>query len=150
TNSMQARAVYRDSTPHERRFQRDLLVLLDQQDALRGRVHEGTEVGGGETDIVHEGIVAELKVEKNMTVTDANVSQFIGQTTSYASVLGSQLGIAVILDLSEKKNPLGHPANYVYWFGPELHGVTDPAYPSHVAIVVVNGNLPRPSDFAGK
>ena len=44
TNSMQARGVSRESAPDERRFQSDLLVLLDQQEALRGRVQEG---GGG-------------------------------------------------------------------------------------------------------
>jgi hypothetical protein len=31
-----------------------------------------------------------------------------------------------------------------------LHGVNDPAYASHAAILVVNGNSPAPSDFAGK
>jgi hypothetical protein len=148
--SMQARAIYRDATPDERRFQRDLLVLLDQQDALHGCVEEGTEVGGGETDLVHEGIVAELKVEKTTPVTEENVAQFLGQTTSYSPGLGSQLGIAVILDLSEKTSPLGHPANYVHWLEPKLHGITDPAYPSHVAVLVVNGRTPLPSDFAGK
>jgi hypothetical protein len=150
TTSMQSRAVYREVMPDERRFQRDLLVLLDQQDALHSRVQEGTKVGGGETDLVHDGVVAELKVEKATTVTKENATQFIGQTTSYASGLGSQLGIAVILDLSEKKNPLGHPANYLHWLEPKLHGVTDPVYPSHVAILVVNGSVPLPSAFAGK
>ena len=53
--------------------------------------------------------MAELKVVKYTEVTKDNASQFLGQTTSYASGLGAQLGIAVILDLSEKKNPLGHP-----------------------------------------
>jgi hypothetical protein len=150
TTSMQRRAVYRDQAPDEKRFQADLLPLLDQQEALEGRVQEGSEVGGGETDLVHDGIVAELKLERATAVTSENATQFLGQTTSYSSGLGSQLGIAVILDLSEKKNPLGHPANYVHWLEPKLHGVTDPAYPSHVAVIVVNGNVPLPSDFAGK
>lgn len=110
----------------------------------------GAEVGGGETDLVHDGIVAELKVEKTTTVTEDNVSRFLGQTTSYGSGLGSQLGIALVLDLSEKKHPLGHPANYVHWLKPSLHGVSDAAYPSRVAVVVVNGNTPLPSDFARK
>jgi hypothetical protein len=146
---MQTRRVYRGATPDERRFQTDLLNMLDQQDALHGRVQEGSEIAGGETDLVHDKIVAELKVVKNTAVTAENVGQFLGQTTSYSSGLGSQLGIAVILDLSEKKNPLGHPANYVHWVEPKLHGVTDPTYASHVAVLVVNGNAPLPSDFAG-
>ena len=58
------KAQYRDATPDERGFQKDLLVRLDQQDALHDQVQEGSEVGGGETDLVHDGIVAELKVEK--------------------------------------------------------------------------------------
>jgi hypothetical protein len=150
TTTMQTRRFYRDATPDERRFQTDLLNLLDQQDALHGRVQEGSEIGGGETDLVHDKIVAELKVEKNAAVTAENAAQFLGQTTSYSSGLGSQLGIAVILDLSDKKNPLGHPANYVHWLETKLHGVTEPTYASHVAVLVVNGNAPLPSDFAGR
>jgi hypothetical protein len=150
TSTLQKRRYYADATPDERQFQGDLLLLLDQQDALAGRVEEGSEIGGGETDLVHDGVVAELKVIKHLEVTKENASQFLGQTTSYSSGLGAQLGIAAILDLSEKTNPLGHPANYVHFLGPELHGVTDPAYPSHVAVLVVNGNTPLPSDYAGK
>ena len=150
TTTMQTRSFYRDATPDEKQFQTDLLNLLEQHDALAGRLQEGSEIGGGETDIVHDKIVAELKVEKNTAVTAENAPQYLGQTTSYASGLGSQLGIAVVLDLSEKKSPLGHPANYVHWFEPKLHGVTDPTYASHVAVLVVNGNAPRPSDFSGR
>jgi hypothetical protein len=150
TLTIQNRRYYADAAPNERGFQRDLLMLLDQQDALAGRVAEGSEIAGGETDLVHDGVVAELKVVKDTEVTKENASQFLGQTTSYSSGLGAQVGIAVILDLSEKKNPLGHPANYVHLLGPELHGVADPAYPSHVAVLVVNGNTPLPSDYAGK
>jgi hypothetical protein len=150
TLTIQNRRHYADARLDERRFQRDLLMLLDQQDALAGRVVEGGEIGGGETDLVHDGVVAELKVVKHTEVTKENAPQFLGQTTSYSSGLGGQLGIAVILDLSEKKNPLGHPANYVHFLGPELHGVTDPAYPSHIAVLVVNGNTPLPSDYAGE
>jgi hypothetical protein len=150
TTVMQARRFYRDTSPNERQFQTDLLMLLDAQDALHGQVQEGTEIGGGETDLVHNGVVAELKVEKTTAVTDQNAPRFLGQTTSYASGLGSQLGIAVILDLTEKTSPVGHPANYVRFFEPKLHGVADPAYPSHVAVLVVNGNVPLPSDFAAK
>lgn len=150
TQTLQNRRAYSDATPDERRFQSDLLMLLDQQEALGRRVQEGTEIGGGETDLVHENIVAELKVAKDTTVTEENAPKYLGQTTSYGSGLGAQLGIAVILDLSEKKSPLGHPANYVYFLEPKLHGVTDPHYPSHVAVLVVNGNTPLPSDFAGK
>jgi hypothetical protein len=150
TTTMQTRSFYRDATPDEKQFQTDLLNLLEQHDALTGRLQEGSEIGGGEADIVHDRIVAELKVEKNTSVTAENASQYLGQTTSYSSALGAQLGIAVILDLSEKKKPLGHPANYVHWLEPKLHGVADPAYASHVAVLVVNGNAPRPSDLAGK
>jgi hypothetical protein len=148
--TIQNRRYYADATPDERKFQRDLLMLLDQQDALAGRVAEGSEIGGGETDLVHDGVVAELKVVKDVEVTNENAPQFLGQTTSYSSGLGAQLGIAVVLDLSPKKSPLGHPANYVHFLGPELHGVPDPAYPSHVAVLVVNGNTPLPSDYAGR
>jgi hypothetical protein len=84
----------------------------------------GNGAGGGETDLVHDGIVAELKVEKTTTLSKDNVAQFLGQTTSYASGLGAQLRIAVILDLREEE-PTWSPAN-VHWLEPKVHAVNDP------------------------
>lgn len=150
TTAMQTWNYYTDSNVTESQFQKDLLVHLQQNSELEGRLLKGSEVGAGKTDIVHDKIVAELKVEKEKAVTEEGAKQYLGQTTSYSSGLGSQLGIAVILDLSPKKNPVGAPANYIYWLRPRVHGQNDPPYPSHVAVLVVNGNLPRPSDFAGK
>jgi len=149
TTSMQRRGMYPTAQVSERQFQADLLPLLDQRDELGGRIQVGAELGGGETDLVHDKIVAELKVEKNSAVTEVRAHEYLGQTTSYSSGLGSQLGIAVVLDLSRKQDPLGIPANYVYWLQPRLHGTVDPPYPSHVAVIVVNGNLPRPSRMPG-
>lgn len=39
--------------------------------------------------------------------------------------------------------------NYIGLMEPALHGLTDPNFPSRVAVVIVNGNLPLPSDWAG-
>lgn len=148
---MQKRNQYPPGTRvNERRFQADLLQGLELRDELAGRVRQGDEIGGGETDLVYEHVVAELKVEGQTPVTDKNVSKYLGQTTSYASGLGSQLGIAVVLDLSQKRHPLGIPANYVHWLEPKLHGVEAASYPSHIAVIVVNGNVPLPSSFAGR
>jgi hypothetical protein len=93
----------------------------------------GNGAGGGETDLVHDGIVAELKVEKTTTLSKDNVAQFLGQTTSYASGLEAQLRIAVILDLSEKKNPLGHPPMSTGWSRRSTGSMTRiPPKPAHV------------------
>jgi hypothetical protein len=134
----------------EGRFQADLLQRLELLDELAGRVQQGVEIAGGETDLVYEHVVAELKVEKRTPVTESNAGKYLGQTTSYASGLGSQLGIAVVLDLSPKTQPVGTPANYVHWLEPKLHGVKKAVYPSHMAVLVVNGNVPLPSSFASK
>jgi hypothetical protein len=145
--ALQRRHRYPDPSVTERQLQTDLMLLLDQHVELSGRLSEGVAIGGGQTDIVHDRIVAELKVERDRPVSIENVSQFLGQTTSYASGLGSQLGIVVVLDMSHKRSPVGVPANYVHWLQPKVHGVVAPEYPSHVAVLVINGNLPRPSEF---
>lgn len=131
----------------EARFQKELLKLLQMDPWLGGRVHEGSEVSGGETDLLFENIVAELKVEKQNPVTEHNVSKYLGQATSYASGLGSQLGIACILDLSLKDHPIATPQNYLFWLEPRLHGIEIANYPTKIAVFVVNGSLPRPSSW---
>ena len=79
TTTMQTRRFYRDGTPDESITRPTSWRPADQQDALQGRVQEGSEIAGGETDLVHNRVVAELKVEKNTAVTTENAAQFLGQ-----------------------------------------------------------------------
>jgi len=136
------------SNPTETQFQAELLKRVSMATELGGRVAEHAWQGGGETDLAHDGVVAELKVERSRAATLENAKAYLAQTTQYASAGHRQLSILVILDMTIKDAPPGVLANTVGWLVPELHGLTDPAYPSRVAVVIVNGNLPVPSAWS--
>ncbi len=51
--------------------------------------------------------------------------------------------------MTAKQAPVGIVGNYIGLIEPALHGLTDPAYPARVAVVIINGNLPLPSNWAG-
>ena len=40
--------------------------------------------------------------------------------------------------------------NYVGWLIPRLHGLDNPCYPSLVAVLIINTNLPVPSTWSRK
>jgi hypothetical protein len=40
--------------------------------------------------------------------------------------------------------------NYVGWLIPRLHGLDNPRYPSLVAVLIINTNLPVPSTWSRK
>jgi hypothetical protein len=133
----------------ESEFHADLLKQLDMQPEITGRVWDGRRQGGGPTDLVHEMINAELKVEKKTAAALDTAHRYVGQPTHYAASAGAHLAILCILDMTEKTSPVGAMGNYIGLMEPALHGPTGPAYPSRVAVVIVNGNLPLPSDWAG-
>jgi hypothetical protein len=50
-------------------FQRELLKRVAMAPKLGGRVQKHAWQGGGPADLIHEGVVAELKFEKKTPVT---------------------------------------------------------------------------------
>jgi hypothetical protein len=136
------------SDPSERDFQAELLRRLGMATELGGRVQEHAWQGGGPTDVAHDGVVAELKVERSQPATLERAADYMSQATQYASAGQRQLSILVILDMTLKQAPPGVLANTIGWLEPALHGLDDPAYPSRVAVVIVNGNLPIPSAWS--
>jgi hypothetical protein len=136
------------TNPTERDFQAELLKRLGMATELSGRVTEHAWQGGGPTDLAHDGVVAELKVEKTTPATLERAKDFLGQPVQYASADHRQLAILAILDMTPKAAPPGVLANTAGWLEPRLHGLDDPAYPSRVAVIIINANLPRPSDWS--
>ncbi len=134
--------------PSEAQFQKAMLMRLAMATELGGRVTEHAWQGGGETDLAHDGVVAELKVERTTPATLDRASTYLAQTTQYASAGQRQLSILTILDMTPKEAPSGVLANSVDWLVPKLHGLDDPAYPSKIAVVILSGGLPRPSDWS--
>jgi hypothetical protein len=142
------RALPEGSTPTESQFQKELLTRLGMASELGGRVTEHAWQGGGPTDLAHDGVVAELKVEKRVPATLETAKDYLAQTTQYASGGQRQLSILTILDMTSKDAPPGVLANTVGWLQPSLHGLDDPAYPTWIAVIIINANLPRPSDWS--
>lgn len=132
----------------EKSFHDDLFAMLLADADLEGRVERGTPVGLGFLDLRHDGITAELKVERRTAVTRDSAPKYMGQPTQYAAADGKRLSILAILDMSPKSLPIGSAENYIFTLHPFQHGLDNPEAPSMVAAVVVNGNLPTPSSWS--
>ena len=112
-------------------------------------VATGTDVSGGEMDIVYKrGLTAELKVEKNVTAGLHNAARYLGQPAQYAAGTGRQLAILCVLDLTESESPTGILANDVGILRPALAGLDDPAYPALIGVIIVRGATKLPSGFS--
>ena len=131
----------------EARFQSELEKILRADPRLGGRVQR-VVLAGGITDLVHDGIVAELKVEKTTPATIARAEKYLGQPAQYAVDADARLSILCILDWTEKDAPVGKPENYWGWLIPRMHGVQHPSHPSIVGVLIINVNLPRPSSWS--
>lgn len=132
----------------ERQFHDDLHARLLADPELGGRVERGSPAALGYLDVRHDGITAELKVERAVAVTPDSAPKYMGQATQYASADGTRLSILTILDMSPKQTTVGTPENYLFTLEPRLHGLDNPEAPSLVAVIVVNGNLPPPSSWS--
>jgi hypothetical protein len=134
----------------EAEFHNDLEARLLRDESLGGRVTRRNARSGGFLDLDHDQITAELKVERDTPVTRENCARYLGQPTQYATGANKRLSILVVLDMSRKVSPPGTLENYVWLMEPSLHGLTDPAYPSIVGVLVINANNRVPSGYAGR
>ena len=132
----------------EREFHDDLYRRLLGEPELGGRLERGSRLGLGFLDVRHDGITAELKVERSTPVTRETAPKYMGQPTQYAAADGARLSILSVLDMSRKTSPVGVPENYVFILEPALHGLSNPEAPSLVAVIVINGNNPPPSSWS--
>jgi hypothetical protein len=138
----------RGSKVSERTFHDDLHQRLLADPELSGRVDRGNPLALGYLDVRHDGITAELKVERKTPVTQDTAPRYMGQPTQYAAGDGARLSILTILDMSPKTLPIGTPENYLFTLEPRLHGLDNPQAPSLVAVLIVNGNMPTPSSWS--
>lgn len=93
------------TNPSEREFQAELLKRVAMAQELGGRVQEHAWQGGGPTDLAHDGVIAELKVERRMPATLERATDYMAQATQYASAGQRQLSILVVLDMTPKQAP---------------------------------------------
>jgi hypothetical protein len=129
-------------------FHNEMERLLREDRALEGRLTRRDAVAGGFDDLLHDDVIAELKVERSTSATVEHSAKYIGQPTQYGVGRGSQLSVLVVLDHTRKQAPPGVPENYFGWMQPRLHGLDDPTYPSLVGVLIINTNLPVPSAWS--
>ena len=134
----------------EREFHDDLHDELVADPDLGGRVERGRPLALGFLDTRHDGITAELKVERRTPVTRETAPRYMTQPTQYAAADGARLSILAILDMSKKELTVGAPENYLFTLEPRLHGLDGPDAPSLVAVLIINGNMPPPSSWSGR
>lgn len=126
--------------------------LLERLQSVLGatNVRTGSEVGGGEMDIVYlDTMTAELKVERATPASLDNAAKYLGQPAQYAAAGGRQLAILGVLDISKRSSPPGLLANGIGVLRPRLAGYEGPEFPTLVGVVIVSGGLPLPSEWSG-
>jgi hypothetical protein len=87
----------------EGQFHDELEQRLRNDPTLGGRLTRRDRVGGGFDDLLHDSVIAELKVERNKAITVRDGAKFLGQPVQYGIGCGSQLSILVVLDHSKNK-----------------------------------------------
>jgi hypothetical protein len=116
----------------EAMFHDELEKRLRADPELAGRLARRDKVAGGFDDLLHDDVIAELKVARDKPVTIDDCAKYLGQPTQYGVGRGSQLSVLVVLDHSRKEAPPGVIDNYVGWLTPRLHGRDNPRYPSRL------------------
>jgi hypothetical protein len=129
----------------EAAFHDELERLLRDDPELQNRLTRRDAVAGGFDDLLHDDIIAELKVSRGTPLTVDDCARYIGQPTQYGVGRGSQLSVLAVLDHGRKEAPPGVIDNYIGWLKPRLHGLDYPRYPSLVGVLIINTNLPVPS-----
>jgi hypothetical protein len=132
----------------EQEFHDKLEARLLEDPLLEGRLSRRDKVAGGFDDLLHDDVIAELKVEKTTPRRVEDCARYIGQPTQYGVGRGSRLSILVVLDHTRKAAPPAVLENHIGWLLPAHHGLDDPRYPSRVGVLVINTNWPVPSAWS--
>jgi hypothetical protein len=144
------RGTYRGvSELDEEAFRNNLFTALDMDRELASQIIKEGHLAGGRVEISYRGIIAELKVERSETDRAKVIDAHWRQAAAYATGSGKRLSVLCILDLNRKHNPPALAANNVFLMEPEYHGFNGgkPSIVSRLAVVFIDGNLPRPSDL---
>jgi len=106
-------------------------------------LEEHPHVGGGITDLSFRGIRIELKVENDRQLSLVDCERFAQQTQSYVVSSGRKIGVLCVLDSSNKIS-----APFPAEDGLAVIKCNQAGSPVFVVVVLIQGNLRRPSDFS--
>ncbi|MFL6305701.1 MAG: hypothetical protein ACJ72H_19405 [Candidatus Sulfotelmatobacter sp.] len=136
------------SKSSENEFQAEAKKLLRADPRIGSGLEEHPHAAGGITDLSFRSIRLELKYEDEHFVTQKDAEKFIPQTAQYVSGSDRRLGVLAILDCSPKPQAPGSVANDIF-----VNIVQPPGgggLPIAAAIVIIRGNLSKPSDLSKK
>jgi hypothetical protein len=145
---VQQSGVFRNKKVDEKReFQQHLLQHM--RGMLGEDVREEETLVGGRLDLRYRRIVIELKVEDTTKDREVLRRKYLEQPAQYAAP-SIPLGITCILNMTEKIHPPSNIANNITLETPIVHGFENsaPAYPTKIAVVIIDGNLKLPSDYS--
>lgn len=128
----------------EAKFQKELLNALRADPRIGSGLEEHPRASGGITDLSFRQIRLELKEDDKALLDLKSALKFTEQTAQYVAGSDRRLGILCVLDSSPKMAASGLVSNDigVEWVMPK-GGDT----PTTLGIVIVRGNLPRPSSL---
>jgi hypothetical protein len=121
----------------EAQFQADVRAALRRSPAIGVELDEHANAAGGITDLSFRAIPIELKVESVALFSVEDGKQFAAQAASYAVAKGRKTAVLCVLDCSDKQGPPRDPADLARLLALD-NGV-------HVCVVVIQGNLRKPS-----
>ena len=129
-----------DGVTPEDKFQDYVRADLRRNRRIGADLDEHAEGGGGITDLSYKGVPIELKSESSKPVTAESCNAFVEQTAAYAIAKGKRIGLLCVLDCSPKRSapePLESGMHVI------VRNTT--SGPVQVLLVIVQGNLTRPS-----
>jgi hypothetical protein len=130
----------------ESKFQAEMQRLLRQNPKIGAELEVHPYAGGGITDLSFRGIRIELKAEPDQTISLEDTKRFLGQTSQYAAASDRRFGILCVLDCSSKTAAPGSVANDIGLI--QLPAPTGEGIPILVGVVIIRGDLARPSDLS--
>ena len=133
--------------PTENEFQADIRKRLRADPGIGSSLEVHAQAGGGITDLSFMGIRIELKVANERDLTPSRSARYFGQTTQYARASDRRLAVLCLLDSAPKSAAPPEPADDM-----ALENIESASgnATTVLGIVVVRGNLARPSDLSRK
>jgi hypothetical protein len=131
----------------EDEFRDRLIAYMFSNPILTSSLIKESHVAGGRVEIRYENIIAELKVEKQISDRKKMLDKYSKQPTVYGAALSSDLSILCILDLTPKKLPSAPASGNVFTLSAPLHGFEQEPVTSKVVAVIIDGNLKNPSSY---
>jgi hypothetical protein len=136
------------SKSSEDEFQKEAKKLLRADARIGSELEEHPHAAGGITDLSFRSIRLELKYEDEHFVTQKDAERFVPQTAQYVAGSDRRLGVLAILDCFPKSEAPGSVANDI--FVKIVQPTGGEGLPICVAVVIVRGNLSKPSSLSKK